>query len=258
MHCNEARQHWNLYHDSEGDAELHFQINEHLAVCPDCAEWFAQQSRLEDLFAEKLRSQIATPELWNQVLSRTGLKQPASVLRSWLWLGSMAACLAIIAVTVWVLNRPSAPDLAKLSVDWHLRVATGKETVQFSNESDLEVERYLRKRVTFPVRCPPRKDAGFAVQGAGVCTLAEQPTVYLSGHVDDALVSILILPRAGLETFPREREAVRKEKTHHCREGEYAMVLGVIDQNAVLVVGATDPARLEKVLLAYGTYPESN
>lgn len=34
------------------------------------------------------------------------------------------------------------------------------------------------------------------------------------------------------------------------------MVLGVIDQNAVLVIGRTTPERLEKVLKAYGTYPE--
>jgi hypothetical protein len=33
-------------------------------------------------------------------------------------------------------------------------------------------------------------------------------------------------------------------------------VLGVVDQNAVLVVGQTDPARLERVLKAYGTYPD--
>ena len=49
MNCNEARQHWNLYHDSEGDAELHFRISEHLAGCADCAQWFSQQSRLEGL-----------------------------------------------------------------------------------------------------------------------------------------------------------------------------------------------------------------
>lgn len=258
MNCNEVRQHWNLYHDSEGDAALHFQINEHLAICPDCAEWFAQQSRLEVLLAGKLRCDAVTPALWNQVLSRAGLNRPESVVRSWLWLGSMAACIAIIGATLWIVNLASPPDLAKLSAAWHERLASGQETVQFSNESDLEVERYLRKRVAFPVRCPPRKDAGFAVQGAGVGTLAEQPTAYLSGHVDDAPVSILILPREGLESFPHQRDAVRKEKTHHCQEGQYAMVLGVIDRNAVLVVGAATPAQLEKVLLAYGTYPESH
>src|SRR6266851_7542874 len=105
MNCNEARQHWNLYHDSEGDAELHFQISEHLANCPDCAEWFSQQSRLESLVAEKLSSQSPTPELWNQVLTRCGLIQPAPA-RRWLWLAGVAACAAVFVVAVlWTWNR---------------------------------------------------------------------------------------------------------------------------------------------------------
>src|SRR5260370_38340894 len=99
MNCNEARQHWNLYHDSEGDAELHFQISEHLAICPDCAEWFGQQSRLEGLLAEKLTCQSPTPELWNQVLSRCGLIRPAAA-RRWLWLAGVAAWAALLGMAL--------------------------------------------------------------------------------------------------------------------------------------------------------------
>src|SRR5262249_44757734 len=118
------------------------------------------------------------------------------------------------------------------------------------------VEDYLRKRVSFPVRCPPRKDAGFAVQGAGVCQLADQPAVYLSGRVDEARVSIFVLPRDSLAAFPHQRDALLKEKTHRCHDGQYAMVLGLTDKNAVLVIGQAVHARLEKVLNAYGTYPD--
>lgn len=259
MNCNEARQHWNLYHDSEGDAELHFQISEHLAVCLDCAEWFGQQSRLEALLAEKLNSQAPTPELWNEVLTRSGLIQPAPT-RRWLWFAGVAACAAVIFVAMlWTWNhspvQPS-PDLAKLTAARHARLIAGNEIPQFESRSDLEVEDYLRTRVSFPVRCPPRKDAGFAVQGAGVCQLAEQPAAYLSGRVDEAPVSIFVLPRDSLSAFPHQQDALLKEKTHRCREGRYAMVLGVIDKNAVLVIGQTEPERLEKVLSAYGTYPD--
>jgi anti-sigma factor RsiW len=257
MNCNEARQHWNLYHDSEGDAELHFQISEHLAMCPACAEWFSQQSRLESLLAEKLNCQAPMPELWNEVLTRTGLIQPAPA-RRWLWLGGFAACAAVFLVALfltWNRFAPPSPDLAKLTAVKHERLVAGEEIPQFESRSDLEVEGYLRKRVTFPVRCPPRKDAGFAVQGAGVCQLAEQPAAYLAGRVDDAAVSIFVLPRDSLTAFPHQ-QALVKEKTHRCQEGQYAMVLGIIDKNAVLVVGETEPARLEKVLNAYGSYPD--
>jgi len=138
----------------------------------------------------------------------------------------------------------------------HERLVVGEEIPQFESRSDLEVEDYLRKRLSFPVRCPPRKDAGFAVEGAGVCQLAEQPAAYLSGQVGEAPVSIFVLPRDSLAAFPHQQAALLKEKTHFCREGQYAMVLGIIDKSAVMVIGQTDPERLEKVLSAYGAYPD--
>lgn len=261
MNCNEALQHWSLYHDSEGDAELHFEISEHLAVCPECAEWFSRQSHLEALLAEKLSSQAPMPELWDQVLTRSGLIQPVPA-RRWLWFAGLAACAAVFLVAaLWSWDRPPSqpsPDLAKLSAARHERLIAGDELPQFESRSDLEVEGYLRKRVSFPVRCPPRKDAGFTVQGAGVCQMAEQPAAYLCGRVDNARVSIFVLPRDSLAAFPQQQKALFKEKTHHCQEGQYAMVLGVIDKNAVLVVGQTDSEHLEKVLRAYGTYPDHN
>jgi anti-sigma factor RsiW len=259
MTCNEARQHWNLYHDSEGDAELHFQINEHLAVCPDCAEWFSQQSRLERLLAEKLASGPPTPGLWARVLTRSGLAKPAAT-RRWRWFAGVAACAALLLLAVlWYATAwrvPPGPDLARLTADWHQRLAEGEEKPAFRSDSDLEVEGYLRQRVSFPVRCPPRKDAGFAVEGAGVCKLAEQPAAYLSGRVDDAPVSIFVLPRDSLNAFPQQRDALRTGSKHRWREGPYEVVLAAIDHNAVLVIGQTNPERLERVVSAYGTYPE--
>jgi hypothetical protein len=258
MNCSEARQHWNLYHDSEGDVELHFRIEEHLANCAGCAEWFHSQSRLEDLLAEKLAARTPDPELWNRVLVGTGLVKPAST-RRWILFSSMAACAATIALlVVWNGDRFSgAPtnDLADLTGSWHERLASGVEALQFKSQSDLEVEDYLRKQVSFPVRCPPRKDAGFEVRGAGVCRLADQPAAYLAGHVDMTPVSIFVMPRGSLAAFSKYSGDAAGEVAHR-RIGSLESVLGVVDQNAVLVVGQTDPARLERVLKAYGTYPD--
>lgn len=259
MNCHEVRRHWNLYHDSEGDAELHFQIGEHLAMCPDCAEWFSQQSRLEGMIKEKLGLLPADPALWNKVLAKTGLRRPVRV-RSWIWLSGVAASIAVVAALMWFWQGGSAhaADLSKLAASWHQKVLAGQEP-EFRPESDspdVEVENYLRKHVAFPVRCPPRKDAGFAVDGAGICKMAGEPAAYLTGRVDEAPVSIFVLSGDSLAAFPHQQQALRKEKTHHCREGAYQMVLAVIDRNTVLVIGQTDADRLDRVLRAYGTYPD--
>jgi len=54
MNCENARQYWSLYHDSEGDAALHFEISQHLSRCDACSEWFARQSYLETLLEEEI------------------------------------------------------------------------------------------------------------------------------------------------------------------------------------------------------------
>jgi predicted anti-sigma-YlaC factor YlaD len=60
MNCQQARRHWDLYYDSEGAAELHFQLNEHLSSCAGCADWFDKQSRLESLIEQRLGSEAVS------------------------------------------------------------------------------------------------------------------------------------------------------------------------------------------------------
>src|ERR1043166_309139 len=122
MNCQAVRQHWNLYHDSEGDGELHFRINEHLGACPDCAQWFSQQCRLEELLEERLRAQPATREMWNQVLAPCGLVRPTST-RHWLWWAGVAATV-LLALAVLRYSHDSSPasDLAGLTAARHQRL----------------------------------------------------------------------------------------------------------------------------------------
>ena len=63
MTCNEVRQHWMLYVDSEGDAELHFRISDHLGMCSACAEWFAGQQRFEQALASYDKALALDPHL---------------------------------------------------------------------------------------------------------------------------------------------------------------------------------------------------
>jgi anti-sigma factor RsiW len=261
MNCEEVCQHWDLYHDSEGDAELHFQINEHLDQCAACAELFAKQSRLESLIAERLSAAPPDEALWGRVLAQSGVARPVRA-RRWVVFSSLAACAAVLLVALlapwsWFAGDASsaAASLSALTADWHQWLVGGAAEIPFKSESDLAVEDYLRQEVGFPVRCPPRKDAGFAVHGAGTCLLADEPAAYLVGQVEHSPVSIFILSRESLAAFPHQQAALQSEKVHRCREGQYDMALSVIDRNLVLVIGQVEPERLLRVLRAYGTYP---
>lgn len=260
MTCTEARQHWHLYHDSEGDARLHLEIEDHLAGCPACAEWFHMQSRLEGLIAEKLAEPAHDPALWGRVLVQAGVKTPRTA-RKWLWLAGVTATAAAVLLVIAGLNRirpTHTADLAAVSATWHERLQSGAEPVQYASTSDRDVETYLKGRVPFPVRCPPRKDAGFAVRGAGVSEIEGRPAAYLSGTVGDVPVSILVLPRESLAAFPAQRDTLRQRGVMHAPAGPYALVVREFDRNAIVVVGRTDPPALERVVNAYGSYPDHN
>jgi len=140
----------------------------------------------------------------------------------------------------------------------HERLAGGSESPQFESESDLAVEAYLRNRVTFPVRCPPRQDAGFAVRGGGVFKLGDAPAAYVHGLVDAERVSVFILPRERLALFGLEPDSLKGLRVVHRRIGTLDVILAAIDQNLVVVVGRQTLDRLERVVRAYGTYPETH
>jgi hypothetical protein len=192
------------------------------------------------------------------VLAGSGVQPPAaSALRRWMLFAPsmvLAACV-LIATGIWLVGERS-DSLSRLSANVHTAITTGGQELDFASGSDLEVEHYLRQRVTFPVRCPPRNDSGFVVAGAGTTRLADESAAYVFGHVDGRPVSVVILSRDSLARFPHQLLAVRDEGTHRCREGSHEMLMREIDRNVVVVVGDTDSGRLERVLNAYGTYHE--
>jgi anti-sigma factor RsiW len=259
MNCDESRRHWELYYDSEGDSELYLKINEHLAECPSCAKWFFQQGQVEELITSKLTAGEPTADLWHRVLSETGLARPVTA-RGWMFFSPLMAIAASLLLVVggwWVTSDREPEHLAALTAVVHRGFAEQNKPIDFNSPSDQEVEQYLKTRVSFPVRCPPRKDAGFAVRGGGVCTLGGDLAAYVVGIVDGREVSIFILPEERLAHFGHERNVLGREAVHHCREGAYEMVMAKIDRNIVVVIGEGSPEQLERVVQAYGTYPET-
>ncbi len=265
MNCQEVRRYWDLFYDSEGDAELHFQVNEHLENCVDCAEWFDKQSRLESLIEERLgndtSAQKVTPVDWTKVLINAGVT-PVSKSRPWLFFSSgilalAASLLVLIGLYGLLIGIDSSPSLSHLSAEVHQHVAAGSLRPEFESQSDIEVDEYLLRRVSFPVRCPPRKDSGFAVNGAGLCELSDQPAAYVVGTVDRRPVSIFVLPKESLDAFPLQRAKLRGEQLTACREGDTEMVFSIVDKNIVLVAGNVERAKLTRVLKSYGTYPHA-
>jgi anti-sigma factor RsiW len=249
-----------LYLDSEGEPALHVQIQDHLGTCPDCSSWFARQQRFERALREGLETGPATVALWSRVLAGAGLaRQPRRRRR--LLAGAVVAAAAVLALAVglafYALRQPSSPELATLAAIWHERLIDGQVKPEFLSSSDEAVDRWLKFRVPFRVHCPPRTDVNFAVRGAGVCSLkGNQEAAYIVGQVENRPVSILVMDRSSLLSFPHESARLRDGRHFHDGEGQYQMVSGIVADNLVVVVGSAPADKLEKLLDAYGTYPD--
>lgn len=240
---------------------MHLKINEHLRQCPECARWFARQSSLERALSKAIQADAAaTAAVWERI-EREVAPVPSVSRRGWLlWGGGLLALAAVMLIAVglgWRLGSgpPAVPDLAQLSVDYHGRLTSGREEIAFHSTSPIEVEEYLRRQVNFPVRCPPRDDAGFQVRGGGAGRVVGDPVAYVVGQVEGRDVSLFILSRESLRHFPRERNALRSGRVHHRRAGEVDVLLTEFDRNLVVAVGPIQPDRLERLLKAYGSYP---
>jgi hypothetical protein len=254
MNCTEVRQNWMLYLDAEGDPDLHFRIRDHIGGCPGCARWFVVQQGLEKRISQDLSAGSSTPELWTRVLTKAGIHPPAAHRRRWpIMVGVLtAAAVALLAlVIVQIRGRSHAMELARNAAEWHDKRVHGNVHLDFVSTSDQEVDRYLKAKVPFRVHCPPRTDVNFAVQGAGVCFMKDKrQAAYIVGHVGKAPVSILVLDRTSVEGFPQD--SFRPSK-----EGTYQVASRVIADNVVVVIGMTSPDVLERLLDAYGSYPDA-
>jgi predicted anti-sigma-YlaC factor YlaD len=119
MNCTEARKHWMLFLDSEGDPELHLHVRDHLVKCSACTRWFVQQRRLEQIIDKQLTAGDASPELWNRILKRTGIR-PADFRRRRLL--SLAGGLAAAAVVLALVAEERIGAIALIGIAGGLAV----------------------------------------------------------------------------------------------------------------------------------------
>lgn len=263
MNCKQAREHWNLFYDSEGDAELFLKVNEHLEECSDCADWFEVEGSLERTIQNSLREDNSDSALWTEILQKANITPERSAFHfNWSKPLLLAICLLVLLAVWRIMDSPSSETqpgtlkLANLAAELHESFISGKQDVEFFSHSALEVEGYLHRKVSFPVRCPPREDVGFFVDGAGTVPFGPNRAAYLVGKVRGEPVSIFILPKDAIRHFDLSKSFHVRYKPHSLSRGEFELILSTFDKNIVVVVGKGKSLPLEKVIDAYGTYPE--
>lgn len=256
MMCQHCREQLDLHLDSECEPELHLAVLAHLAECPACSAWYARQIRFEEHLRQGLRAGAPTPALWLGIerAVRRETRRPARRLLTRRASFAAAAVAAGILAALWygVAPRRDRDALAEATLGWHEELNSSRAGPEFRSDDREAVERYIRGKVSFPVRCPPRDSAPFRLVGAGYRPLDGVPAVYLLGSCDGELVSIFMLPGASLDRFPHTRSHLaRVGDLHGCRMGVNQMVCLRTEANVIVAVGRVRSDRLVGLLEGY-------
>lgn len=261
MRCHEVRKLFPLYYDSEGDAEMHLRIGDHVGQCSQCKDAFERQAHLEDALVGVLATGEPSPEMWERIERRTvemtrPRKRFVILLRRPGPLVALAAGV-LVMLLAWRLTSSdhSGRHLSQLAGAAHQLYVSGGWQADVQSESMEELEQALRSRAGFAVRCPPQGQAGFRLKGGGVCRLGNHQAVHIVGDVQGRAVSMIVLPGTSLQAFPHMRLHLPAEgQTHRCCEGRYEMVASRLHGHLVVVLGEINPDVLESILLGYGSH----
>ena len=122
MRCEEVQSLQGPYLDSELDARITLEIEQHLKSCPDCLRLFAEEQELEKGLKGGLNRGSRTPALWEQIecsvvsavpfAARSGLPNRVSQLAGW------QVLLSALAQHLQARLRRSPKAWAGLAVVW--------------------------------------------------------------------------------------------------------------------------------------------
>ncbi len=256
MMCQQCREQVDLHLDSEDEPEPGLAVLSHLAECPDCSAWYARQIRFEEHLRQELRAGLPTAALWlgvERAVRRASRPRGKRHLGRRSWFAAAVVAAGVMAVLWYGFALRRDPDaLAEATVGWHEALKSSRAEPEFRSDDRQAVERFIRGKVSFPVRCPPHDSAPFRLVGAGYRPLDGVPSVYLLGDCDGEPVSIFMLPGTSLGRFPHTRSHLaRVGDLHGCRMGVNQMVCLRTEANIIVAVGRVRSDRLVGLLEGY-------
>ena len=258
MNCNEAKRRWVLIGErGEPEREL---LLDHLAGCEDCLQWYQRQSEVDMLTVQVLYGSGPDLSVWRRIEQQV-LPRPSSITPAYAWRACLAAAAVLLIVVglLRYLRSENSHAAAEKLIAKHLELAAGDIPMAHLSESDLQVESYLKSRTPFPMRCPPRRDSGFFVKGAGVLSAEKTSTAYLHGQVGDTPVTIFIMPVTRKSDFPFDDDPAADSTTIVCPYTNCTVYLAILHQNVVAIIGESiSESILERIARAYGTYPHQH
>lgn len=218
MRCKEYIRYLNPYMDSELDAKTCVEITNHMEVCSDCRMRFTQEQEVERLLVKSLKEEQMPEHIWESVRASVDAIDyvPDVGARRWVnlkWLVPAAAAAALIIglSTFFFWIKKPADNILVLAL-------------QEVHEKYLEDEIAVKEGVVWPEGFKQTTVAGRIPQsgrigghdvelvGGRPYYLKDVEMTFLEYQCCGAPVSVFVLRREDLESFPQSRDLLESKR----------------------------------------------
>jgi anti-sigma factor (TIGR02949 family) len=205
--CDDIRERLALYLDNELQGDERAAFEAHTQSCQSCASFVEKERAFLNAIRgsgplhtapETLRTKVA-----GIVNGATRATRERSRLR---WILPVAAALLILLlpVAIWrVVRQPVRPEngvpspFALMAAESHLRHIRGQLPLEIESSNPQQISEWFTNKVGFNVKLPSYQESSgqeilYALEGARLVSFQNDYAAYVSYHMKDRLISLVI------------------------------------------------------------------
>src|SRR3954451_8430068 len=209
MHCADAKQAIEQYHDGELEATRGDAVRVHLAMCPACAKVAEQLSRLRSAVREDA-TYFTAPDALRRRVAVHASRSPIAALKRrielplWGFAGAAAAAMALaVSVTVAVALPQSMDTLSREVVSNHVRSLMVDHLSDVATSDQHTVKPWFAGKLDFS---PPVQDLsaeGYSLLGGRLDYLDGKTVAALVYQRHQHRINVFVWPAATASTTER-------------------------------------------------------
>lgn len=207
MDCNEVRNRFHAYLDTELDLPSVVEIDRHLAACVACREAFRRLSALRSGVRAHARYHAPPPDLEERIRGRLRLEEAGRAperraswrrppFSRWLQLGAVAAAAAAVSwlgALQYAYRMPGAA-IAEQVLAGHARAVLTSHVVDIETSDQHSVKPWLSSRLDFSPPVVDLGSEGFPLIGGRLDYLDHRPVAALVFHARQHVIDLYVWP----------------------------------------------------------------
>jgi anti-sigma factor (TIGR02949 family) len=205
--CDDIRERLALYLDNELQGDERAAFEAHTQSCQSCASFVEKERAFLNAIRGSGPLHTAPETLRTKVAGIVnGATRPTRERSRLRWILPVAAALLILLlpVAIWrVVRQPVRPEngvpspFALMAAESHLRHIRGQLPLEIESSNPQQISEWFTNKVGFNVKLPSYQESSgqeilYALEGARLVSFQNDYAAYVSYHMKDRLISLVI------------------------------------------------------------------